>query len=359
MLTFQPIVAQSPTPKITWIKIVQEGVASVGISPDGKQVAFGNWETKQLTVMDWQTKQVVWQVSEYTDTASTSNWSPDGKYIAVLSGGSVYIYEASTGHHVSQIETAFNKYGELLDSLTKSDIGNAYTDLKWSSDGQKLAIMTHGYIIVYDIAADTVKTVVDLVQVESGDLHQYLSWFDWSSDSSKFAAFHYKADDKTDGRFAVFPLLIVVGFWDKNGYWLSQYEKPDASVGGDCVFNGEVQSPSLLPAFDVAWAPDNKTVGVSAGGYSVCTLQDNGNLIVHKISDSIPLQIHWTADKKWLIGFVGNCSLVISDVINNYATHLEHFGEPCFGGVPSWSHNDHYVVIGGDDGLWVGTVEFP
>jgi len=362
LLTFQPIAAQSSTPKITWTQVSQERTASVGISPDGKQIIFGSSATKQLTVMDWQTKKVVWQVSQYIDTVSTSNWSPDGKYIATLSGGSIYIYEVATGHHVSQIESSLNAYEDLLGLLTGSaSLGFGYTDLKWNADGGQLAVMVYGYILICNLPSGTITTVVDLVGLPlPNDLHTYLSWFDWSPDGSKFAAFHYKIDDKGQ---VPFPLDIVMGFWDKNGYLL-----PDKSLSSEpCVPDGqEIFNGFASPVGeDIAWAPDNKTVVVivdTIGGNlhsTICTLQSDGKLLVKELSDPIGGEIHWSSDQKWLFGMDTGCDLFITDVANNYTTNIEHFAETCDSTSSNWSQNGQQVVIGGGDGLWVGTVQFP
>lgn len=358
-LTIQPITAQSPTLKVQWTKISQDIATGASISPNGKLIIFGNWKTNQLTLMDWQTKQVVWQLSQRFNMDGRLYWSPDGKLIASVAGGSVYLYEAANGHHVSQIETSLDAYKDLLGVLSGSgDMGFGYTDLKWSLDSRQLAVMVYGYVLVYDLELHKTITVVDLTAVPPpNDVHTYLYWFDWSPDGSKFAAFHFMLDDKG---VPLLPVTINIGFWDKYGYWLPQYEQTTASVEA-CVPDGEHLFAGLAypPGVDIAWSTDNKTVAVSAADFTVCRLGEDGTLRVRKISDLPALSIHWTADKKWLIGFVdGGCSILISDLINDYSTNTQTkaSGEPC--GLPSWSQDDRFIAVGGDDGLWVGRVEF-
>ncbi|MBA3874255.1 MAG: hypothetical protein H0X30_34430 [Anaerolineae bacterium] len=363
LLTFQPLTAQSSTLKIAWTQISHEPATGASISPDGKQVVFGNWKTNQLTLMDWRTKKVIWQASQYFNMVGNLYWSPDGKYIAAISGGSIHLYEAANGDHVSKSEIYLDAYENLLGVMSGTEeMGVVYSDLKWGTNSREFAVMVHGYVLVYDLTFNKIMTVVDVTAVPPpNDVHSYLYWFDWSPDGSKFAAYHFKLDDNG---VPVLPVTISMGFWDKNGRWLPQYEQSN-TLEEACVPDGEdiFAGFAYPPGNDIAWGPDNKTLAVGTAQLTLCTLEDDGTLTVRKISDTGASAFHWTANQKWLIGYIGECSFLISDVANNYETHSESFGEPsgehCMGGSISWSQDDHYIALGGDDGLWVGTVEFP
>ena len=364
----RPVFAQIITPTFTWTKLFQEPTASAGISPNGDRIVFGNPATNQLTVMNWQTQQIKWQSSQYVRGDSRSYWSPDGKYIAALSAGTIYIYDAETGHHISQIESDLNAYSNLLRVLTESEGFNAdYTDLKWSMDGKQLAMMLYGYVVIYNLASEKITNVIDLVGIglPSADLRLYLRWFDWSPDNSKLAAFRYKL---TEDKQVTNPLDIVMGVWDQKGLFLLNGEAQDVSNEKSCVpdsqkiFNGF----ETRPGTDVAWAPDNKTLAVSISTYNghsyftACLLRDDGKLVVTKISDTSPVGVHWTSDQKWLFGVVGDCSLLVADVANSYATRMEKFTESrCAGSIASWSRNDRYVVISSDYGAWIVSIALP
>ena len=276
--TLQPAAAQSNVLEITWTHVSKERAQRViDISLDGERILFGNIETQMLAAYDLQKEQTMWQIPMDFSVAITSRWSPDGKQIAAIVDGNIYIFDAANGYHVSEIESSLKKYEDLLRILTTSEkVG--YTDFKWSSDSKQLSALAHGYIIVYDMLSGNLSTVVDLVIANSNDLHEYLHRFDWSSDNSKFAAFHYKIIDNQ----VAFPIEIVIGFWDQNGRWLSNYEKTNSSNSEQaCIPNGqdEWRGAAVPPGRDVIWAPDNKTLLVSTNfnGYIVCKIENNGN----------------------------------------------------------------------------------
>ncbi|MBA3920353.1 MAG: hypothetical protein H0X31_01065 [Nostocaceae cyanobacterium] len=380
IIIVQPVFAQSSAPKFIWTKLTEDQSSVISISPNGKQIVFGSPKTNYLTLIDWETKHIIWQVplsfSDSPDYRAKSNWSPDGKYIATLTDKlDIYVFNAFTGEHITKIEVSLKHYENLLKVLSNSSNsfnGDGYTDLKWNANGQQLAVMAHGYIVVYDLSTAKITTVVDLVGLRvSSDLHNYLSWFDWSPDGSKFAAFHARLDDKREGLQAVQPIEIVMGFWNKYGDLLSADESQNSR--DKCVPNGQgvFQGATVDPlGVDVVWAPDSKTIAVSSRSYvnqsgifTVCTLHDDGTISTKLVSsDSYPkspTSLHWTIDQKWLIGIADGCSLMIADVSDDFRTHLEPLSQSSCGYESSWSQDDHYVAVGGFDGISVGTVEFP
>ena len=359
LLTIHMTTAQASILKVTWTQVLLGSIGAAGISPDGSLIVFRNKETKQIAVIDWRTKQIVWSipfdVGPTNTDFDTSIWSPNAKYIASLTLGNIYVFDATNGRNITQIGSSLKAYDNLLRQLSNSD-ATGYSDLKWSADGKQLAVMIYGYILIYDLIKNDVVTIIDLVNDQySPSARQYLSLFDWSQDGSKLVAFNYKRDNTPEKKI-LYPFQVGVSVWDRNGQLLSKNDNPAADK--DCR-GDEFQGEAVPIGTDISWSSDNMTVAIATNyaGYRVCSLQNDGSFIVHSLSDSVIQKIHWTSDQKWLIGnFNGGCSVMVSDVTKNYETHDEEVGG-C--GLWQWSQDDQYIVRGGENGLEVGKVELP
>ncbi|MBK8025040.1 MAG: hypothetical protein IPK19_27440 [Chloroflexi bacterium] len=185
------------------------------------------------------------------------------------------VFDAFHGQRLTEVEeTLRDTQNDLQRDRNSPYFG--YTDFRWSTDSRRLAAMAYGYVVIYDFALGEVTNRFDLLMIDNTDLDSDLSWFDWSPDGSRFAAFHFHIQDGE----AVVPLEVVLGLWDGDGGWLSQDELPaTVSVGQSCVPYGSDLARNIgAVGSDILWSPDSQTVAVSASGITVCMPQSDGTL---------------------------------------------------------------------------------
>lgn len=344
----------STQPTISWVELTDEESTGVAISPDGNQIIYSNLDTGVIAVVHWRTQEILWQIR---GGARQAQWSPDGGTIALL-GSDIYVVDAATGQHFQQVERTFRDTKNALRLASRSE-NTGYSDLHWSPDSSRLAAMVYGYIVIYDFSRDVVSALIDVVMVDID--RNPISWFDWSPDGSTFVAFHYAIKDSEAG----FPLSIVLGFWDSEGRWLRQYEQPE-DTPQTCLPRSTDLFRGVEPiGSDLTWAEDNRTVAVSAGVVTICSLGSDGTLSMKEVLDAPPTaaQLYWTEDQAWLIGVRYDCTLLFADAANDYRPYLlspDIFdSNNCNFRSAAWSTDGPYIVLGTGNGLWVGTIKLP
>ncbi len=341
-------------PTISWVRLSDETAKGVVLSPNGSLIAYSSLDDGITQVLDLNTNETLWQS---VGSWSQSEWSPDGQWIATLQGN-VALYEASTGVRTTEIEKTFEDVGMALGFLNQIP-ELEYTDLHWSANSQKLAAMVHGYIVVYDFSVKQITQVVDLVMIQNNDLHNYLSWFDWSEINSNFAAFRYDVNDRTRT-----PPRIVMGFWDEQGLQANYSETSNVNQSDECLPRGDELFQGFARSIgnDLAWAPDGETIAISAGPVTVCSLGSDGTVSGVVIYDYAAEQLQWSVDQRLLFGVYSNCSVLIAEASDNYAVQFQSVSSSdvnCITQSSNWSHDGNYVLIGTTDGLWLGEVEYP
>jgi WD40 repeat protein len=345
------VTASSREPRISWTQLTDTAAVNVAMSPDGTRLIFTDRDSRAQTVLDWQTNAIVWQSPPVS--AGRMHWSPDGRYIASV-GGNITVVDVNSGETLSEVESVFQHTETALRLLTNSEaIG--YSDIHWSADSQELAAMAYGYIVIYDFGLAEVTNIIDVIMAKTD--RSYPSWFDWSPDGSRFAAFRYALEDGS----VFFPIRITLGFWNARGEWQDEYDQQELSEQlclprSDSLFRGVAPIGS-----GIAWAPDSQTVAVSAGEITVCRLQDGGRLQVHHVfREGAAEQIFWSADQQWLHGLFYYCTLLLADAENNYRVYMEPVGNGDCDDSDSagWSADGHYVAVGTSSGLWVGMIEY-
>ncbi len=366
LLIFSPIVAQEADLNIEWTKVLDREIDSLAVSPDGNRMAFSSRETSTIAVIDWQRGESIWEVREDLGrdrgVEAQVAWSPNDHYIARIgSDGSLAIYSAPDGTRLEQIEAILNNVRIALTETSSGEL-DSFTDLQWNADGTQLAVMVRSYIVVFDLRENTVERVVDPHVVPSS-LHGHLSSFAWSPDGSKFAAYHFRIEDGQEA----FPPEVVLGFWDRNGRWLREYEY-SSGVDSDqnCVRYGgeifEIRGLGLMGGW-YEWSPNNVTIAMIESvitlnyqAYSTCTLNPDGTLTVTQVGQFAPRYIHWSSDGDKLFAISMDCSIYVTTEGGRGTTDLVAFDEPCLLRFASWSGDDRYVVLGTENGLWVGEV---
>lgn|GEM_PF-5957232 len=332
------------------------------MSPDGSQIAYWNPQTDTLLVLDWRENEIVWEVpanvGSNVDVPAQATWSPDGKYIAwVFPDSSLTIRDAVNGTQLETLELVLNNLRIAFRERMRGDRA-WFTDFAWNSDGTQLAVMTSSYIIVFDLVDMEVQSVIDLLVVSS-TLHDFLSTFAWSPDDSTFAALHFRLQDGRE----VFPLEVIMGFWDSDGRRLHEYEFSESDETlPNCISNAEDiwESRGIgLMGGIYEWSPDNRSLAVSeaAGdyiGYSICTLNSDGTLYVSPIADIAPSFIHWSSDQNWLYAITVNCILYKTALDSELSTETTPFGNTCYSNSATWSRDDRFIALGTRDGLWMG-----
>lgn len=350
LLNVASINAKAVTPTITWRQLRNEKVFGASISPDGKYIVYGDAEAKNLTVFNWQDNKVAWTIENSSYFQMQLSWSPNGRYIATWPGN-IRVYDAANGNHLEKVENALGVMENVLGLLTeRAEFVYYGTQVKWSSDSTQLAIMAYGYIVVYSLPTDTISLIIDLAIVPDGR-RDLLTLFDWSPDGSKFAAFYYQVDQSN--RKSFYPPKIGLGFWNFN---LSQNQPDDLNEACLPQNVNEFVAKSLSIGNDIEWAPDNNTVAISAGQIIVCSMKGTAQHLFSEYSN----HLYWSADQKWLFAVFGDCKVMMADVANNYAIHLQPFeSENCFLNSAGWSSDGNYVVVGTETGLWVAQIELP
>ena len=265
---------------------------------------------------------------------------------------------ADTGQRLTGLEETFRDTQTALQRIRNSSYFG-YSDFGWSADSHQLAAMAYGYVIIYDFSLGEVTNIFDLLMVTNNDLYSDLSWFDWSPDGSQFAAFHFRMNDGE----IVFPLEVVLGFWDHNGRWLRQDEQSTTpSDELSCIpYASDLAQGIGAVGNDIIWSPDSQTVAVSATGITVCTPQSDGTLQVKEVFPTpyAAEQLHWSSDQTWLFGIRYDCSLLMADVLDDYTpyTHTPDI-ENCDYESAAWSEDGHYIALATSSGLWVGTIDW-
>ncbi len=319
------------------------------MSPDGSHVSYLNPDSGVMTMMDWQTKEISWQAN---GGGRQARWSPDGSMIAALPA----IFDTTSGQRLTEVEVTLGNTQTAL-QLVRNSSYFGYTDFQWSADSRKLAAMAYGYIVIYDFTLGEVTNIFDALLIPNADLYTDLAWFDWSPDGAKFAAFHFRID----GNAAVIPLEVVLGLWDGEGRWLSEYEQPTANVEQTCVpFGTDLARNIGTVGNDIVWSPDSQTVAVSASGITVCMPQGDGTLQAKEVYPApyAAEQLHWSDNQTWLLGIRYDCTLLIADVSDNYTPYMYSPDiENCDYESAGWSDDGHYMALGTPSGLWVGTIE--
>ncbi len=361
--------AQSDFPIINWEKLRAELVYGASISPDGQYIFFNDASSNNLMLVNRNTNTLEWQNDGSGYRGIQTRWSPDGQYIAAWlddkyrgNPTGIQVYDASTGHHLTEVEEALDtaktvlRFASCCDDLT---VDYDYFSVSWGQESGRLAAYVFGYIVVYDLSNQTFSTVIHLSLSNS-----IITNFDWSPDESRFAAFHIK--------FISSDRSVEMGFWEEyefaeNGY--SQHEESMQDL--DCVPYGD--RVFTIPAYpigsDVKWAPDNRTVAVSVrrtGQLTACSLKDDDHLLVKQVYSDFeggdaPEHLQWSPDQRWLYGFFEDCRLLVADAADDYAYTVLPPAEAgnCYLNSLGWTADGRHVVLGTEQGLWLGTVRLP
>lgn len=114
-----------------WIPVAYDACLGLVFSPDGKWIAYGKFETNEITIENWRnpTERTV-ITSQFTDPCPRA-FSPDGQSLAVvkLESGKVEILDVVSG-----------KLRHTLEHPSFWD--NHFTSVAWSPDGRALAVTT-------------------------------------------------------------------------------------------------------------------------------------------------------------------------------------------------------------------------
>ncbi|MBW4439303.1 MAG: WD40 repeat domain-containing protein [Pleurocapsa minor GSE-CHR-MK-17-07R] len=346
--------AAQPDPlQIEWFQVSTDYVVDVDWSLDGQYIATGNSTENELRIFDWENETYIWSYIFEPSSGSRYfpeflvRWSPDGRYIASISGGKVYIIDFQSRSLMRMIDVSL---------ISRDDLSNYVPHaghMDWSSDSSRLAVLsTDGYIDIFSIESGSILQTIDIVLDPGMYGGEGISYqiFDWSIDDSWFAVPNYIPN---------MPLTATMGFWDGSGQFIEAFattnEAPDhplCPVYGR--FNYEVQA--------VEWANDSRTLAVGGSyGYGVCVLTVDGTIENEEISTVPTSSLAWSPDQRWIASIFGACFVAIREPVSGAVVDESTIpaSDSCVDFSIRWSPDSRYIAVATNRGLWVGRVTEP
>lgn len=353
MISLPTLGAAQPDPlQIEWFQVSTNYVVDVDWSLNGQYIATGNATENELRVFDWENENYIWS---YTFEPSSDSryfpeflvrWSPDGRYIASISGGKVYIIDFQSRSLMRMIDVSLISRDDLSDTTPYAG------HMDWSSDSGRLAILnSDGYIDIVSVESGSILQTIDIVpdsRMRGGPI--FYEIFDWSPNSLLFAAPNYIPNT---------PLTATMGFWDGSGQFIEAFattsEAPDnplCPMFGRFIF--EVQA--------VEWANDSRTLAVGGSyGYGVCVLTVDGTIENEEISTVPTSNLAWSPDQRWIASIFGACLVTIREPVSGAVVSESTIpaSDSCINFSIRWSPDSRYLAVTTNRGLWVGRVTEP
>lgn len=158
-------------------QILTSGAKSISLSPNGKEIAFVAHGDVYVTSIDYKTTK---QITNTPEQERSISFSPDGRSV---------VYDAERNGHWQIYRTSIKKadeksftYATELEEEQLINSGITSLQPKYSPDGKEVAFFEdRGALRVLNLASKQVRTVLDAqynYSYSDGDL-----WFEWSPDS--------------------------------------------------------------------------------------------------------------------------------------------------------------------------------
>ena len=160
------------------------------------------------------------------------DWSPNGKTIAAVSGGRIYLLEFPPADKWSPLENC----------------GDHFMNLAWSPDGNKIAAFSlSGSVSICDPKTDQLLARLDGLshKAERNDL-------DWSSDGRLLAATSFRLQITSSGLRTIEHRVII---WDTTTW------QPIRTLQG------------TMPFYSVAFSPDSKVLAVGSSDGTIWLIE--------------------------------------------------------------------------------------
>ncbi|MBA3869045.1 MAG: PD40 domain-containing protein [Anaerolineae bacterium] len=335
--------------KFSWEKVSDQPVLGINGDIPNKSIILIKDNENQISAFDWQKRKYIWHVA-LPDASGIFRWSPDQKIIASISNGTIQIFDALTGQHFDELEKSINQTSKPF----LGEIG--YADLRWRPSSNELTILTDFNILTYSSDSGKLLQRVKLPGFDKLTGSPSPSYFDWSPDGKRLALAQVKTSDSEP----VYPLQVVLGIWDKDGKWLNDYDERSSTESCIPASSAVYRGNETFFSFYVAWSPYNTTLAVSMpySGYQLCTFGDDNSIEVQSIPTSQYAQeISWSPDGRWLANAGNNCLITIADANNNYSlTDTQLDSTDCVFHTFQWSKDSLSLMVGTEDGLWIGKV---
>jgi WD40 repeat protein len=120
----------------------------VDISPDGRNLASGDWKTGQVTLWDIASGKEVANIKAHILCVGTVRFSPDGRFLATTrSGGEAKLWDVATRQEIARFDGENMDYGPNVDFSPDSQtlaIGSHQLQL-WSTEGRRLLAKLAGH----------------------------------------------------------------------------------------------------------------------------------------------------------------------------------------------------------------------
>jgi len=282
-------------------------VNSLAISPDGKVIAVGS--VIGILLYHFDTLEEIIRVT-FDEMVQIVVWSPNGNYLAVVSGAKVYVIDAQTGAqeflfsgHIENVNSvSWSPDGQMLASLSidqgeihaiiwdsqtgklvsELEFGNRAKNIHWMPDGNNLAIGPMGaMIILWDI-----KTGKWSPLWQDEDLFSYVTKVSWSSDATKLLTGGelgkvFVWDFSSDSQLPVYNndgvTAVDAVTWSTNNAFVAAGFRDSSIIVWEAQTGRQIQklrrkqSNTTDTVLDLEWSPDGKNL-ISLSRYEPITI---------------------------------------------------------------------------------------